>query len=160
MTETETIYYFIKFTDQFPTLDVPKDLTIKRISYFQRSILDLIWHIPKKKVITRFLRGDHCYIALLDHNPVHFSWVQRRGNHFVLPSKKNLKIKREDIWIFHCRTIESARGNNIYPIVLQRIIQKELINFKRNAYIYTTKSNVASVKGIQKAGFTQLNINL
>ncbi len=160
MDNKETIYFLFTKNDHFPFLECPNGLKVQKINYFRRKILNSIWRIPSKSIWTRFTRGDHCYIALLDDKPVHYSWVQKKRIHFVKPENLYVKVKKDEIWIYHCRTAESARGKNIYPLVLQEIIKKELRKKKRTVYIYTTEANVASINGIKKAGFKQIKFTI
>jgi hypothetical protein len=57
------------------------------------------------------------------------------------------------VWIYHCQTAEWARGRGIYPSTLERIVSDCFAAGDFTAWIYTSKQNVASQKGIVRAGF-------
>ena len=101
----------------------------------------------------RFERGDVCYLASLGGRPAHYSWVQRSGVHPFTEAGCSLPVAAGEFWIYHCRTAEWARGKGIYPATLQRIVQEHFESGYRTAWIYTTRENVASQKGILRAGF-------
>lgn len=50
-----------------------------------------------------------------------------------------------------CATAESERGKGLYPYLLQHIIQE---NKGKDFYMIVNESNVSSIKGVVKAGFT------
>jgi RimJ/RimL family protein N-acetyltransferase len=66
-------------------------------------------------------------------------------------SKRHGAARR--FWIYHCRTHESAQGLGIYPFVLSAIQRDYFTRGSREGIIYTTIQNIASQRGIVKAGF-------
>ena len=102
----------------------------------------------------RFERGHLCYGAYLDDRCAHFSWVQTQGLHYIESARLTWSLKPGEFFIYDCRTADWARGYRLYPFVLAHILEE----FRRQAFkkglIYTTQSNLASQKGIQRAGFT------
>ncbi|MFY9272949.1 MAG: hypothetical protein WAO37_08075, partial [Thermacetogeniaceae bacterium] len=57
--------------------------------------------------------------------------------------------------IHWCETTPYARGQNIYPAVLSKIVNDIKGSYK-NIYISTTINNTSSQKGIIKAGFKEI----
>lgn len=98
-------------------------------------------------------RQSQCYGAWLSGRLVHYSWVQASGSHLILEAGRHVDIKLGEYWIYDCRTSPSARGLGIYPYVLTFISHEHLKNGFREGVIYTTEKNVASQRGILKAGF-------
>jgi hypothetical protein len=101
----------------------------------------------------RFARGDLCYVANLGGVPVHHSWVQRSGIHPIDDAGLETRVRERECWIYNCHTTAAARGRRIYPLVLSRIVEDLRGAGVRTAGIYTTRSNVPSQKGIERAGF-------
>jgi hypothetical protein len=100
------------------------------------------------------LNGGHlCYVAALDGSLAHYSWVQRSGTHLILEAGMSVSVESGHFWIYHCFTAEWARGNGIYPETLKRIIDDHFKAGYRTGWIYTARDNVASQKGILRAGF-------
>ena len=151
--ESLKLYTFNK-GQSFPNLENPPNLAISRCNLFQYRFIKQIWSFNRKKIWERIRRGDHCYLAYLNKKPVHFSWVQSQGIHYIKNIDLSVPVQPGSIVIFHCRTSESARGQNIYPLVLQQILGDYFQKAYQEAWIYTSANNVPSQKGIKKAGFT------
>jgi RimJ/RimL family protein N-acetyltransferase len=101
----------------------------------------------------RLQRGDLCYLAFLGDRLAHYSWVQRSGSHPITRAGVSVPVGSDEFWIYSCRTAEHARGKGIYPATLERIINDHFEQGYRNARIYASRENVASQKGILRAGF-------
>lgn len=53
-----------------------------------------------------------------------------------------------------CRTIDSYKGQSIYPFVIHHIAYEEIQkNQRKEVFIAVHPSNISSIKGIEKAGF-------
>lgn len=78
----------------------------------------------------------------------HISWVYYAGN-----PNRLLKLGKNDAEIKYCLTLQKYRGRGIYPVVLQEIIQYLVQRGIKNTYICVKEDNVASIRGIEKAGF-------
>ncbi len=101
----------------------------------------------------RFRRGDVCYVAFLGGRLAHYSWVQRSGSHPVTEAGVSVPIGSGEFWIYHCRTADWARGKRIYPATLHRIVNGHFAEGYSTAWIYTSRENISSQKGILRAGF-------
>jgi hypothetical protein len=101
----------------------------------------------------RFERGDHCYGCYLDGKLAHYSWVQQSGQHPIEEAGVSRPLAPGEFWIYHCRTADWARGRGIYPATLARIVSEFFDAGYQTAWIYTTRHNISSQKGIGRAGF-------
>src|ERR1700733_9655668 len=72
--------------------------------------------------LQRFNRGDCCYTARVDGNLIHYSWVQRSGQHPITDAGLSVPTGSGEFWIYHCATVKWARGRGIYPAALRRIL--------------------------------------
>ncbi len=93
--------------------------------------------------------GDSGYYAYLNNECVHRSWVQF-NQEISLHRFLKYFLKIDEAYIHWCETANHARGNNIYPLVLQKIIQD---NYQHKILIAVNKKNYKSINGIEKAGF-------
>jgi hypothetical protein len=109
--------------------------------------------IARDDIRSRLERGDACYLAFLAGRLCHFAWVQVRGIHVIADVARSETIAPGELWIYHCRTAESARGRRVYPRVLAHILATHRERGFRSAWIYTTLDNTASQRGITAAGF-------
>jgi RimJ/RimL family protein N-acetyltransferase len=103
--------------------------------------------------LRRLERGDECFTVSIDGRLAHYSWVQQTGSHEISDAGLFVPVKEREFWIFNCRTADWARGRGIYPAVLARIVRERLAGGSRTAWIYTSEDNLASQRGILRAGF-------
>ncbi|MCC6344957.1 MAG: hypothetical protein IT166_22340 [Bryobacterales bacterium] len=103
--------------------------------------------------LRRMDRGDPCYTVCIDRRLAHYSWVQRSGAHPITEAGLTLPVEDGEFWIYNCQTADWARGKRIYPATLVRIMEDHFARGYNTAWIYTGKTNVASRKGILRAGF-------
>lgn len=83
----------------------------------------------------------------------HSSWLSLEDNSIIDPFfKKQSAIYTACVGI--CSTSPSFRGLGLYPLVLSYICEYLKENGKLIVFISTRKENIASIKGINKAGFT------
>jgi len=94
-----------------------------------------------------------CYCALRSGLLVHYTWVQTSGRHRILRAGRYKQICAGEFWIYECWTSIASRGLGIYPSVLSRVVCDLLDRGWQEGVIYTTPQNVASQRGILKAGF-------
>lgn len=163
------VYYRLKFyndiviTYKHPgTVDhklVHSDPAIDIVKVTNNNVEDALNYEPYFKVqkFKQFLAsGDRGYYAYLNGAFAHRSWVTFgpktvRQWYFFCP----LELKEDEAYIHYCETVPFARGRGIYPIVLNKIV-KDLHGQASNVYISTIESNIASRKGIKKAGFIEI----
>jgi len=116
------------------------------------QLTDIGW-FDVKKGQERLRRGDRCYTVSIDGRLAHYSWVQRSASHRITEAGVSVPVERGAFWIYHCQTAEWARGRGIYPSTLEHIVSDCFAEGDCTAWIYTSKQNVASQKGIERAGF-------
>ena len=118
------------------------------------NISDILQFQDKRylKMFKAFLAmGDIGYLGYINNTCVHRSWVKKDEQIVKLQKFLPHKISDNQIFIHMCETSQEARGKNIYPTVLCKIID----DF-RNDYqilIAVDSNNIPSIKGIEKSGF-------
>jgi len=123
------------------------------------NLKDALTYEPLHKVeqFKKFLEaGDQGYYAYLNGKWAHRSWVtfgpKAVDRWFTFAP---MHIKEDEAFIHWCETAPYARGQNIYPAVLSKIVNDIKDNYK-NIYIATTINNTSSQRGILKAGFKEI----
>lgn len=96
------------------------------------------------------LIGDVGYLAYLHNKCVHRSWVKENEQDVYPIWAWKYKLKLNEVIIHFCETAPEARGNNIYSHVLFKIISDYSAN---KVLIAVDKTNISSIKGIEKVGF-------
>jgi|GEM_PF-3470271 len=106
------------------------------------------------RIESRLQQGDKPYLAFSGLTLVNISWLCKRPRVAVTELWGTFAFGPDEAYINNCQTSFLFRGKNIYPVVLQRIL-KDLYNEGiKKVYIACKSSNKASIRGIQKAGFS------
>ncbi len=144
------LYQFNNSEHTLPFFERLSDLDIKEED--DLVLLSAVGKIPVEEARRRLANDNKAWVAYYKNVPAAFGWMAmgkaRIGelNHeFVLP------MGHRYLWNF--RTLEQFRGLGIYPRLLQQIINDERFNAEC-FWILHAPENVASQKGIMKAGFT------
>ena len=140
--------------ENIPACEAPKGCSVVTLQPFQEDQLGPIWAESLDIARHRLQRGDRCYIVMLYGQPAHYSWVQTSGVHPLSDAGRKVAIATNELWIYHCFTATAARGLRLYPLTLTRILRDYKVEGFRRAWIYTTQTNHASQRGIDRADFT------
>jgi hypothetical protein len=116
------------------------------------QLAEIGW-FDEREGLERLHRGDRCYTLSIDGRLAHYSWVQRSSSHPITEAGVSVPVGDGAFFIYHCQTAEWARGRGLYPSTLERIVNDCFAEGEFTAWIYTAKKNVASQKGILRAGF-------
>jgi len=144
----EEFYLYVFKNDKNQTSDV--DIVIAN----NDNISDILNFQDKRylKIFKKFLDiGDVGYLGYINGKCIHRSWVKKGEQTVRLQKFLPYKLKNNQIFIHMCETAPEARGKNVYPSVLCKIIN----DFKNNyeILIAVNSKNIPSIKGIEKAGF-------
>lgn len=120
------------------------DFILELMSYMDRSV-------ALRRIKEGFKGGNEPFLAFSEGKIAHMSWL------FHPP-----KVK-ETLVVFHlcegqcfigaCLTSPEFRGKNIYPVVLQHILRDVFTRGTKAVFIAAAPSNIASMRGVEKAGF-------
>jgi RimJ/RimL family protein N-acetyltransferase len=152
---TERVHlYSVVSEDAIANLACPTRLTVARLLPDQMPQLSEVYSSFEMSELDEPQRKQsRCYGAWLADHLVHHSWVQSDGSHRIAEAGRRVDVESGDFWIYDCRTSPSARGLGVYPYVLTFILREYFKNGCQKGVIYTTEDNVASQRGILKAGF-------
>jgi ribosomal protein S18 acetylase RimI-like enzyme len=103
---------------------------------------------------TRLERGEDFWTAQQDKTIVSYCWATCEP---VEIGELHCRIKpREgEIYLYDAFTFPDYRGNNLYPALLHRILEHSRQQNLRRALIFVLSDNIASIRGVQKAGFRE-----
>jgi RimJ/RimL family protein N-acetyltransferase len=148
-----TQVYRLSKPDGWSPAAVGGSLKWELLSPAQVSRIEGLGWFDLDECLQRFQRGDRCYTVSIDGRIAHYSWVQRSGSHPITEAGVRIPVEDRAFWIYHCQTAKWARGRGIYPATLEKIVHDCFAEGYCTAWIYTAKQNVASQKGIARAGF-------
>jgi len=61
----------------------------------------------------------------------------------------------DEVYLYDAFTFAEYRGQNLYPALLQRVLDSSHRQGLRRALIFVLSDNTASIRGVQKAGFRE-----
>ncbi len=153
MSVGQTHLYRLSKTDAWTPAVNDGRLKWELLSLGEVGRLAEIGWFDEREGVERLRRGDRCYTVSVDGRLAHYSWVQRSSSHPITEAGVSVPVGDGAFWIYHCQTAEWARGRGLYPSTLERIVHDCFAEGDFTAWIYTAKQNVASQKGILRAGF-------
>lgn len=106
----------------------------------------------RRRVKFLFDNGGEMFLAFNEGRLAHISWLLYHPG--IGESYFNVKLKPDEAYISSVYTPPEFRGRNIYPVVLQHIMRYVAEKNKKRCFITTGPTHVASIKGIEKAGFS------
>jgi acetyltransferase (GNAT) family protein len=108
--------------------------------------------ISLNEIISRLESGRQCYAARVDGQIVAYGWVSFEHEDI---GELNLRIKLVpgEAYIWDCATVPAFRGNLLYSALLVYILGNLRTQNICRAWIGADLDNIASQKGIARAGF-------
>ncbi len=101
----------------------------------------------------RFDRGELVWTAHDDADKiVSYCWVTRKSVE-IGEIGCVISPRADEIYLYDAFTFAEHRGQNLYPAVLQRVLEHSRDAGLRRALIFVMSDNVASIRGVRKAGF-------
>ena len=103
----------------------------------------------------RLKQGTAQGFALVDAGGdlLHFAWVTEFDGFFLSELNEGVEAPSPDaVMLFDCWTPASVRGNGHYAQAIS-LVAKRMIEKGEKPWIFSAASNIASVRGIEKAGF-------
>lgn len=148
------IHLFHHFLDNIPVIEPAIPCEVSSLAESELARLHEVWPVPLEEMKTRLERGDLCFVAIAEGRVAHYSWAQFSGLHEIRDVGQRVEVQRGHVWVYHCRTADWARARQIYPFVLTRLLAESKSRNCHAAWIYTSAENIASLRGIEKAGFS------
>ena len=104
---------------------------------------------------SRFERGEYIWTAHSDADKiVSYCWVTRKPVE-IGEIGCAINPRDDEIYLYDAFTFAEYRGQNLYPAVMHRILAHSREAGLRRALIFVMSDNVASIRGVRKAGFRE-----
>jgi len=120
------------------------------------QLLDIMY-VSREGILARFDRGERCFAVLQDDRVISFFWSQvglkdwdEMDLQFNLPANQG--------WMYNGITIKPARGRGLYPNIIRHMVKMLRQEGIQEYYVDVKPKNRASVRGLEKAGFTKIAI--
>ena len=104
---------------------------------------------------SRFERGELIWTAHSDADKVvSYCWVTTKPVEIGEISCA-INPRADEIYLYDAFTFTEYRGQNLYPAVMHHILEHSREAGLRRALIFVMSDNVASIRGVRKAGFRE-----
>lgn len=81
----------------------------------------------------------------------HVSWLYTHEG-YVREPYCHLKLNEDEVEIVNCYTLEAYRGRRLYTYAIHHLVREAFLQNMRGVYMMTDYDNVASRRGILRAG--------
>jgi GNAT superfamily N-acetyltransferase len=129
----------------YPGLAIGQTDDVLLIATMSGIDVGLIWE--------RFRRNHQPWLARIDGEPVAYGWVAS-GDLSIRELGLAIELESASRYLWDFQTLPQWRGRGIYPRLLQEIIDHEAA--AEWFWVGHDLDNVASARGIAKAGFRQV----
>ena len=103
----------------------------------------------------RFQAGRRCYVARVDGQIAAYGWVSF-DEEFVGELNLRLKLLPNEAYVWNCVTLPDFRRHYLYSALLAYIVGELHKDDVSRVWIGADTENVASQRGIARAGFTHV----
>lgn len=114
-----------------------------------------IEHITDRRLFeSRLDRGEQFWTAQLEDRIISYCWATDAPVE-IGEVRRVISPRRGEIYLYDAFTFPEYRGQSLYPAILNRILTYSRQQDIQRALIFVLDDNVASIRGVQKAGFCE-----
>jgi GNAT superfamily N-acetyltransferase len=105
---------------------------------------------------TRLAEGrvNDAYGLYIDHELAGITWMIP-AQHDAMYAVRNVKLRANEVELTHCLTLPEYRNRGVYTYMIRTLCAMAATTGVRRVYMITNRTNVASQRGILKAGLKQ-----
>jgi len=122
-------------------------------SYDAAELADVMDGVVMAEIQKRFETGRRCYAARVAGSLAAYGWVSFTDE-FIGELNLRLQLLPGEAYIWNCATLPGFRQNNLYSALLLYIVQELHKEHLSRVWIGADLDNIASQRGIARAGFT------
>lgn len=149
---TGTIWAF-DLDGPVPPIKPPIDANFSRIGTDSIDALATVMGANNSTgTLERFESGRRCYVAQVDDKIVAYGWVSFEEE-FIGELNLRLRLLPGEAYIWDCVTVPAFRRNHLYSSLLTYILQDLSTENLHRVWIGADFENIASQRGIARAGF-------
>lgn len=139
-----------------PTCEARLDVDYRLLDAAAWSEQANVDHVTDRMLFpSRFERGEFIWTAHGDaERIVSYCWVTKKPVEIGEISCA-INPRPDEIYLYDAFTFADFRGQNLYPAVMHRILAHSREAGLRRALIFVMSDNVASIRGVRKAGFRE-----
>ena len=139
-----------------PTCEARLDVDFRLLDAAAWSEQTNVDHVTDRMLFqSRFERGELIWTAHGDaERIVSYCWVTKKPVE-IGEIGCAINPRPDEIYLYDAFTFADYRGQNLYPAVMHRILAHSREAGLRRALIFVMSDNVASIRGVRKAGFRE-----
>ena len=112
-------------------------------------------HIPDRHLFqARLERGEQFWTAQYRNKVVAYCWATRDPVE-IGEVRCVISPRGDELYLYDAFTFAEYRGQNLYPALLQHLLEWSRLAGVRRALIFVLSENIPSIRGVQKAGFRE-----
>jgi hypothetical protein len=112
-------------------------------------------HIPDRHLFpARFARGEQFWTAQQADKILSYCWVTQEPVE-IGEIRCIMHPRGDEVYLYDAFTFAEYRGQNLYPVLLKLIWHYRRQQCWPRALIFVLSDNMASIRGVQKAGFRE-----
>ena len=121
------------------------------------DIVDMlkIMYVSEHDLMRRFERNERCFAVLDGDNIVSYFWAQFGEKDFSELQLK-FKLSPNQCWMYNAITSKQYRGRGLYPNLIRHMSETLKKDGIEKSFIDVDPKNMASIRGLQKAGCGQI----
>jgi hypothetical protein len=129
-------------------------ITILRYDIAQKCPCETLRKIKgaRKDWVRRWLRGDMCYVACADTEPLAYLWICH-GKWRLKDKDKGRPLPQRCAFLYDARTREHWRGNRVYQTLISRSARDLLSCGYESLYLLASDRDLAARHAPEKLGF-------
>ena len=116
------------------------------------ALTDAMGTDSSAEIIKRFETGRRCYAAQVESKIVAYGWVSL-DEEFIGELNLRLRLLPGEAYIWNCATLPVFQGKHLYSALLTYILEDLSREKFHRVWIGADLENVASQRGIARAGF-------
>ena len=112
-------------------------------------------HMTDRRLFqARLERDEQFWTAQLDDKIIAYCWATNAPVE-IGEVRRVIRPRSGEIYLYDAFTFPQYRGQNLYPALLHCILAQSCQQGLPRALIFVLEDNVASIRGVQKAGFRE-----
>lgn len=103
---------------------------------------------------SRLERGEQFWTAQQEGKILSYCWATRLAVE-IGEIRRKISPRDDEVYFYDAFTFATYRGYNLYPALLQHMLEQSRQQGFRRALIFVMSDNIASIRGVSKAGFRE-----
>jgi GNAT superfamily N-acetyltransferase len=141
-----------RLTEKVTSIEPLTEVDFQIIQADSAEISDLLKFTDHELIRWRFSQGELCWVARAEGDIVSYVWAAFERQR-VEELCNAIELQEGEVYLYDAFTLPEWRGKALYPAILSRQLEYFKQQGYKRALIFTVEENMASRRGITRAGF-------